>query len=113
MEILNEEAMNMYQVKEELAKIKKRDNELNFRANKTEEYLNQFTHIKDTDKLYEKISKLKIPRLKDQHIHKIIDIMPKTEDDLKAVLQGYTVTVNKDATKKVVSAVNDFLKEAK
>lgn len=109
MEILSEKSLDMYQMKEELDKIKKRDKELNFRANKTEDYLNQFTAVKNTDKLVEKIAKLNIPRLKDQHISKIIDMMPATLDDLKAVLQGYTVTLNQESMKKIVSTVNEFL----
>ena len=40
--ILSEEPMAMVDIKQQLAAIKKKDKELNFRANKTEEYLGQF-----------------------------------------------------------------------
>ena len=103
--------MSLFELKEELSKIKKRDKELNFRANKVEEYLNQFVHIKDKQyqEIVEKINKLQIPRLKEQHIYKIIDLMPETVEDLKIILQGYTITVNNENMKKIVDTINEYL----
>ncbi len=111
MQIISETPMNMYQLKKELEKIKKRDNELNFRANRTEEYLQQVLTLKNTDELFDKIMKLNIPRLKEQHVHKIIDIAPTTMNELKVILQSYTITVNNDAMKKIVDTLTDFLKD--
>ena len=37
-EILEEKEMSMYEVKEEISKIKKRETEVNFRVQKTDEY---------------------------------------------------------------------------
>ena len=109
MQIISETPMNSYQLKKELEKIKKRDGELNFRANRTEDYLQQVSTVKNAEQLFEKITKLNIPRLKEHHIHKIIDICPTTLNDLKMILQGYTVTVNNDSMKKIVDTVNEFL----
>ena len=111
MQIISETPMNMYQLKKELEKIKKRDSELNFRANRTEEYLQQVLTLKNTDELFDKIMKLNIPRLKEQHVHKIIDIAPTTMNELKVILQSYTITVNNDAMKKIVDTLTDFLKD--
>ncbi len=97
MQIVSETSINMYQLKKELERIKKRDNELNFRANRTEEYLHQIATIKNSEELFDKIMKLNIPRLKEQHIHKIIDVAPTTVNDLKVVLQGYTITLNNES----------------
>ena len=109
MQIISETPLNSYQLKKELEKIRKRDNELNFRANRTEEYLQQVLSVKNAEQLFDKISKLNIPRLKDQHIHKIIDVFPTTLNDLKMILQGYTVTVNNDSMKKIIDTINEFL----
>ena len=111
MQIISETPINMYQLKKELEKIKKRDSELNFRAARTEEYLNQIAEIKSGDELFEKLMKLGIPRLKEQHVHKMIDVMPTTLNELKVVLQSYTITVNNDSMKKIVDAVNEFLEK--
>ena len=110
-QILAETPINMHQLKKELEKIKKRDNELNFRANRTEDYLQQVAIVKNLDELFDKMTKLNIPRLKEQHMHKIIDIAPATVSELKAVLQGYTITLNNESMKKIVDAVNEFLEK--
>ncbi len=106
MEILSETPVSAYQLKEELEKIKKRDKELNFRAAKTGEHLNSIGATKNLDSLYEKISKLSISRLKEQHIRKILDIMPKTVNELKVIMQGYTVNVANENMKKIVDFIN-------
>ena len=106
--IINEVPISIHELKKELEKIKKRDKELNFRAAKAEEFLQQITDFKKSDELYEKLVKLNIPRLRDQHIKKIIDILPTTIKDLKVVLQGYTLTINNENAKKIVDAANKF-----
>jgi DNA-directed RNA polymerase subunit F len=110
-EILEEVPMSMAQLKDELEKVKKRDKELNFRATKTEEYLNQVLEKKAFDDLFKKLTALNIPRLKEQHIYKIIDVLPASVDELKVLLQGYTLTVNNANLKKIVDTVKEFLKK--
>src|SRR3989338_10557599 len=110
-QIISDTPINSYQLKKELEKIKKRDGELNFRASRTEEYLHQVAVIKNTDELFDKIMKLNIPRLKEQHVHKIMDIAPTTVNDLKVVLQAYTITLNNESMKKIVDTVSEFLEK--
>ena len=110
-QIISETPINIYQLKKELEKIKKRDSELNFRASRTEEYLNQVLALKNAEALFDKLAKLNIPRLKEQHIHKIIDITPATLNELKVVLQGYTITLNNESMKKIVDTINEFLEK--
>lgn len=113
--ILEENPLCMAEVKDMLDKIKKRDEELNFRANKTEEYIGTIPVLssKQAKELREKIEGLNVPRLKDQHILKIIDTLPFSVDDLKVILQGYTITVNNDNMKKIVDAVAEYLPKKK
>ena len=108
-QVISEAPINIYQLKKELERIKKRDNELNFRANRTDDYLNQIAPLKKTDELFDRIMKLNIPRLRDLHVNKIIDISPTTVNELKVVLQGYTITLNNESMKKIVDAINEFL----
>jgi len=110
-EIISEEPTNIIELKEELKRIKKRDTELSFRGNKTEEYLNQFSNIKikESKELVEKLQKLNIPRLKDVMINKIIDILPSTEAELKLILQGYTLTITGENIKKIMGVVKTYL----
>ncbi len=111
MQVISEVPTNTYQIKKELEKIRKRDGELNFRANRTEEYLQQVATLKDAEELFDKLMKLNIPRMKDQHVHKIIDTAPSTVNDLKIVLQGYTITINNESMKKIVDTINEFLEK--
>jgi len=112
-QILEEKPITMAELKEELDKTKKRERELNFRANKTQEYLSQFSKYdyNKVKELIEKINKLKIPRLKEEHIVKIVDVLPTTLDDLKTLLQGYTVTIKAENMKKIVETVKKFVEE--
>lgn len=110
-EIISEKPISIGELKKELEKIKKRDKELNFRAARTEEYLQHFPTLKNPEELFKKIEALKIPRLREKHIIKIIDILPKTTDELKAILQGYTVTVNNENLKKIADTINKFIAE--
>ncbi len=109
--VISETSINIVQLKAELEKIQKRDGELNFRSQRTDEYLSQFVKItpKQASELYKQIEELNIPRLKDFHIHKIIDVMPTTVDDLKVLLQGYTITVKQENLKKITDLVGEAL----
>ena len=105
--MIAEQPLMMAELKEELKNIKKRDEELNFRAEKTQEYLDQFTVLKEKEAkdLFKTIEALDIPRMKPEHIVKIIDIMPTSADEVKSVLQGYTITVSKDNLKRIADAI--------
>ncbi|MBU1198429.1 MAG: hypothetical protein KJ685_01210 [Nanoarchaeota archaeon] len=114
-EILEKKSINMSVLKEDLAKIQKRDGELSFRGNKTDEYVKEFSILKtkDAEELFKKLEELNIPRLKDTHINKIIDIMPASMPELKLIMQGYALPVTNDNLKKMIDAVKKYLPEKK
>ena len=80
-EIIEETAINTAELKEELAAIKKRDEELGVVATKTAEYLDIFVSLdsKKAKELEEKLRALKISRLKDEFIIKAE--LPEVEKD--------------------------------
>ena len=110
-DISETEPVNLNEVKEELEEIKKRDKELNFRAQKTLEYAQQVAKLgkEKADELKKKLEGLKISRLKEIHIQKIIDILPTREEDVKVVLQGYNITLTKENYKKIADTVKAFV----
>lgn len=114
-QIIQEEPINIYDLKKEISKIKKRDEELSLRTTKTEEYLNSFVVLKqkDAEDLEKDLTKLEVPRLKDFHIKKIIDLLPESVEELKVILQGYTLTINKDYQKSILDAVKKYVPEVK
>lgn len=104
--IISEKPLTMSELKERLAKIEKRDKELTFRANKTKEYLNNFTiKEKGISALKKKIEELNISRIKERHIAKLIDIMPKDLDSLKMILSGESLTLKEEDHQKLLEAL--------
>ena len=108
-QILSETPINVYQLKDELSRVKKRDKELNFRAQKTEEHISHVIMHKNGHDVFEKIKKMDIPRLRDQYIHKIVDLMPVTVKDLKVVLQAYNVSLSNESMKKIADTISEHI----
>jgi len=110
--IISESPVSMADMKDYLENVKKNEKELNFRSNKTYDYISQFSTLdkKKADELKQKLEKLNIPRLKDVHIIKIIDLMPMSVDDLKSILLSYTITINNENLKKIIDVVDGYRK---
>lgn len=109
--ILNTTPINSTELFAEMKRIKVRDKELGFRAQKTVDYLESL-NVMDAKKgkeLFDKLMKLDIPRLREMHFHKIVDLMPSNQKDVKTILQGYNVTVAAEACKKIADAVAEYL----
>tara|TARA_Y100000034_G_scaffold126401_1_gene177570 strand:+ start:3627 stop:3959 length:333 start_codon:yes stop_codon:yes gene_type:complete len=106
LEIIEENSLSLQELKAKLDKIKKRDKDLNPRGIKTYDYIGRFSK-KDTKKLREGLSKLGILRLKDKHINKIVDIVPKSIDELKAILSGENLTLKQEDLTKIVETIKN------
>ncbi len=93
-DIKNEQVLTLAETKNILEKIKKRDEELGFRSGRTYEYLTSFNpgSEKKAQEMKKKIEELDIPRLKQEQIVKIVDLMPESLEELKVILQGVTIT---------------------
>jgi DNA-directed RNA polymerase subunit F len=107
--VQSEEAIDMYEVLKELKAVEKRDGTLGFRAEKTKEYITDARQLTDkrVKEIREGIVALEVPRMKSEHIAKIIDVMPVSLDDLKNLISSFNITVKDDYLKKMV----DILKE--
>ena len=105
--IISEAPISMNDLSKELKKIKTRDTEFNIRAKKLDDYLNNFIVLKEkeAEDIEKEIIKLDIPRLKDFHVKKIVDIVPESVDELKTVLSAYPVTISKENLKKIVDVI--------
>ena len=108
-ELISEIPISMVELKEKLAEIKKRDGELNFRANKAKEYLDIFTvmGIQNIEELKKKLNELNIPRLRDRHIIKIIDVMPKDMDSLRTLITGENITLKQEDLSKILTIIQE------
>tara|TARA_Y100000310_G_C20175636_1_gene575702 strand:- start:175 stop:510 length:336 start_codon:yes stop_codon:yes gene_type:complete len=104
--ILNETPVTLTEVKEKLTLIEK-EKTLTFRGEKTKEYLSNFVKLptKEIENLKNKIAELNIPRLKDRHITKIIDVLPKDIDSIKIMLSGETITIKEEDLKRILDVI--------
>ncbi len=109
--LIGETPLTLVDVKESLQKIEKCDKELNYRSNKTREYLNLFVQLSKEKKeeLYKKLTDLKLLRLKEAHTTKIIDFLPKTAEELKVILQAYPVSMPKKDIESIVAVVKEVI----
>ena len=113
--IISETPISMAETRKQLQEIAKRDKELGFRAARTEEYFKMFVSLshEKAAELEKKLEKLDIPRLKDVHIKKIVDLTPSTVNDVKLILQGYSISVAQASMKKIADTVAEFLPKKK
>ncbi len=107
LQLVAEETITATDVKDMLERIQERDEELSFRAGKTVDHLNHLSLADAQTKQarIEAIQALEVPRLKLHHIHKIIDLSPRTLKELGVVLSGYTLTVTKEYQQKIMDAL--------
>jgi DNA-directed RNA polymerase subunit F len=115
MKIVEEKPISTAQLKEELKDIKKRDEELGFRTAKVSEYLEtvKVVKVKEAEEIYAKIDKLGIPRFKEAHILKIIDLMPANITELKNLTQSYGLAVTNENLEKILAIIADYLPKKK
>ena len=108
--IIQETSMPLHEVKDEVEKIRKRDTELGIRTTKVDEYLNLFVKIptEKAEELKKKIEEVGVTRIKQSQIHKIIDIMPTTPEDVKMLFQSQTVTITNEQSKKIADIVKEY-----
>ena len=106
-EIIEEKPLSMAESRARIDEIKKRDKELNFRANNVKGYLDEFSNIdiKKAKDMSNKINELGIGRLKDKHIAKILDVMPKNIDQLKAIFSGENLTLKAEDLEKILEVI--------
>lgn len=108
LEVKEEKPLSLIEVKNIINDIKKRDKELNFRTNKISEYLDVFASkqdLKKTQELKQKIKNLDIPRLKDKHIAKIIDIAPKDLETLKVLFVGEDINLQQEDLERILATL--------
>ncbi|MBI4449239.1 hypothetical protein HY641_04400 [Candidatus Woesearchaeota archaeon] len=106
-DIIKETAISISEAKTLLDHVKERDGELNYRAAKTAEYLDQFASLseKKSKDVTKKILALDIPRMRENHIAKILDCHVKTVEDIKVVLQPYSLTLKEEHLKNILEII--------
>jgi DNA-directed RNA polymerase subunit F len=106
-EIVEEKPITCFEAKSILETVEARDEELSFRAGKTKEYVNTITHLtaEQAVALQKELETLDIPRLKDVHVVKIIDIFPSNEEELKNLLSGYMLSLKGEHLQQILDVL--------
>ncbi len=110
-QFISEEHLSLADVKVLIKKIQKRDEEVNYRTNKANDFLDNLDVIlsqSKKDELTKKLLDLNLTRLKEEHIMKITDFLPTTTNDLKIVLQAYPLSMPKKDQESIVKVVKEF-----
>ena len=112
-QFIEEKPLCLADTQEILKHIQKRDIELNYLSNKAKEYLDNFVTItaKQKEELYKKLKGLELTRLKEEHIMKMLDFLPKTDKELRAALVAYPLSLSKKDQDSIVEVVKDVMKE--
>ncbi|MFH0700990.1 MAG: hypothetical protein V2A62_00980 [Candidatus Woesearchaeota archaeon] len=112
-QFVEQKPLSLSEVKLTLHELEKRDGQLNFLSNKTKEYLDTFPPLSNPkrEELTKKLSELGVTRLKEEIVAKIIDFLPKNNNDLKVIIQAYNLTLSKKDQDSIVEVVSKFVKE--
>ncbi len=108
--LLSEQSLCMAEMKDKINDIEKRDEKLSARGQKAKEYIgySNVLDIKKSAELKDKLSKLEISRLKERHFNKIVDIMPRDEDMIKAIFVGENITIRPEDIAKILETINEY-----
>lgn len=109
LEIISQNPITLAETKAKIEKITKgkKDEEVSSRVTRVREYLAEFTGLteKDVQEMKKKFELLGIQRLKDRIIIKIIDIQPKTVEELKILFTGENVTLKQEDLTKILEVI--------
>jgi len=93
-------------VKDMLAKVKEKNHEQKI----TFEYVSKFAKLnkEDAEKLMEELRSANIPRVKERHIVKLVDLMPKTADEVKVIFAKEEVALSKEDVQKILDILAKY-----
>jgi DNA-directed RNA polymerase subunit F len=97
--------VSMVEVKDILDKKKDSKDE---RIKNVRKYVKKFIKVKeaDSEKLREELGKLGLIKLKEKHIVKIIDLVPKESEDLRKIFASESVSLNQEEMDKILNVTS-------
>ena len=110
-EVIHKEPLSNSEVLDHIKK-KEKEGDLTYREEKVRDFLKEQEYL-DTKKfkeLFEEIESLEIVRLDKFHIIKVIDIMPKTGTQLRAITAQSGIVLVDENAKKILGILNKYQK---
>lgn len=99
-DVIEKRPVTVVEAKVILKEVKKK----NYEQNMAFEYAAKFAKLteKKAAKMLEELTQAGIPRIKDRHLVKLIDVMPETPEEVRAVFSKEDITLNKEDTDKIL-----------
>ena len=103
--------MSCFEVREYLVRLTKESTELGYRAGKVLEYLNSVIEIdtKTHNTLKQALLDLGIARLRERHVVKLLDIVPRDVQTLKGVLSGEALVLKQEEFDQIQQVINEHV----
>jgi DNA-directed RNA polymerase subunit F len=100
--------ITLSEVKNILKKVEKERKELTYEQRIALEHANKFAKLQ-SQKTKDLISDLnKLDFIEESHIYKIVDLLPKTNEDIKTIFAKERINLNDDKIKKILNIVNKY-----
>lgn len=108
-EIISKKQVSLTEVLETINN-KPQEQELTYREEKIKEYLKNRNKVsyEQFKEIKEKIENLEISRLEEQHIIKIVDIMPENGTQLRSLVQNTGVIIVDDIANNILEILNNY-----
>ncbi len=108
--IRKSEPLSLPVAKEMLEKAFKEQPE-NARLKGSLDHIKKFAKIKpkDAKKLEEELQSLELIKIKQEHIAKIVNILPETAEELRVIFFGEDISLDQNETEKILSTVKKFV----
>lgn len=106
-EILSKEEVSLSEASKYISE---KETELTYREEKVNEFLKKHAKLdyEQYEKAKEALIALDIPRIEDQHIIKILNIMPKTGTELRSIVSHDGLVLVDETAKQILDTLKQF-----
>jgi DNA-directed RNA polymerase subunit F len=104
----NKKFIPISDVKNILKKIEKDRKELTYEQRIALEHANKFAQLtsQKTKELIKELNKLDF--IEESHIYKLVDLIPKTNEDIKTIFAKERINLNDEKIKKILTIINKY-----
>lgn len=97
-------------VAKKILKAREKDGELHYEQKLAFDYVNKFAvlSVKDAEAILEDLAGLGIARWKPRHGVKIADLLPETEEEIKAIFSKESINLKKEDISKILDVVAKY-----
>lgn len=105
-DIIEKRPVSIAKAKKILAEVK----EPNYEQKQAMEYASKFAKVpyESVEKIVAELREAGIPRMRDRQLKKMVDIMPKSQDEIKVLMMKEDLTLSKKDIDKILEILGKF-----